>query len=509
MGNHRCKGTMTVFFSILTILFLSLACSMAESVRIQGSRVKAAAVMDMGIFSVFGEYERELLETYDVFGVDTVRGGEFSIGNLESCLDEYMGYNTRTERFSIVTGSSLFPMNNQGSRITKYLLLTDDNGKVFRDQVIQNWKSAFGTEILAEYLETKKKAEDLQKAGESYEEQESTAQEQLEQAEAEEKARKEAAASKNPDAGSPGGIVVVEPERPANPLDVIEKIKNSGILGLVMQNPENVSKKALEADSLPSHRTLEKGNMTWERSENGLLEDGIFQEYLFEHFSCAADGNTEGALDYELEYLLAGKESDESNLKTVVHKLLLLREGANFLYVLSNAQMRQSAEALAAAISGGIPGITVALGAALLAAWAYGESLLDVRILLSGGKVPVVKTAQSFQLTLENLGRLPEILSACNEVKGEGLDYRGYLQMLFLTGKKGNYPMRALDLIESSLKKQTGMESFRVDGCVAGLEAEADWEFEVIFSRIPMAFLGEGLENIHYETKGQLIYEGP
>lgn len=503
MGKHRCQGTMTVFFSILTILFLSLACSMAESVRIQGARVKAAAVLDMGIFSVFGEYERDLLEDYDVFGVDAALEGGFSMGNLEKRLDGYMKYNTKTEKLSIVTGNSLFPMNHEGSQIDQYLLLTDDNGRVFRDQAVQNWKSAFGTEILAEYLETTEQAGKLQEAGEQYEEQEANAEAQLEQAEAAE-AAENASEEENPEE-----IVIVEPERPENPLDVIERIKNSGILGLVMQNPENVSQKTIETSSLPSHRTLEKGTMTWERSESGILEEGIFQEYLMEHFSCATDGEEEGALDYELEYLLAGKGSDQENLKTVVHKLLFLREGVNFLYVFSNTEMRRSAETLAAAISGGAPGITAALGAALLAAWAYGESLLDVRILLAGGKVPVVKNAQSFRLTLENLGKLPEVLEACNEAEGEGLDYRGYLQMLFLTGKKGSYPMRALDLMESSLKKQPGMEGFRVDHCVTGMQAEVHWELGTIFSWVPKAFLGEGLENIYYETTGRFIYECP
>ena len=67
-----------------------------------------------------------------------------------------------------------------------------------------------------------------------------------------------------------------------------------------------------------------------------------------------------------------------------MNKLLLLREGVNFVYILADGEMRHSAELLAAAIAGGAPGVTTALTAALLAAWAYGESLLDVRILLAG-----------------------------------------------------------------------------------------------------------------------------
>ena len=72
---------MTVFFSVLTVLFLALISAMAESVRVQGARAKAASVLDLGIFSVLGEYERDLLEEYEVFGVDASYGGEeFSEG---------------------------------------------------------------------------------------------------------------------------------------------------------------------------------------------------------------------------------------------------------------------------------------------------------------------------------------------------------------------------------------------------------------------------------------------
>ena len=78
MKMYRCKGTITVFLSIVSILFLSLACTLVESARLQGARAKAAAVSDISLFSVFGEYERGLLKNYDVFFLDGGYGsGEF------------------------------------------------------------------------------------------------------------------------------------------------------------------------------------------------------------------------------------------------------------------------------------------------------------------------------------------------------------------------------------------------------------------------------------------------
>ena len=67
---YRSKGTITVFLSLVSVLFLSLFCTMAESVRVQAARFQAAAAFDMGLFSIFGEYDRVLLEEYDLWFLD-------------------------------------------------------------------------------------------------------------------------------------------------------------------------------------------------------------------------------------------------------------------------------------------------------------------------------------------------------------------------------------------------------------------------------------------------------
>lgn len=39
----------------------------------------------------------------------------------------------------------------------------------------------------------------------------------------------------------------------------------------------------------------------------------------------------EKSLDYEVEYLLAGKKSDKENLESVLMKLFLIRMGVNYI----------------------------------------------------------------------------------------------------------------------------------------------------------------------------------
>lgn len=106
----------------------------------------------------------------------------------------------------------------------------------------------------------------------------------------------------------------------------MRKLKKMGILGLVVKDLASVSQKTIEKSELPTGRSLEKGNMEVACKESGLTADAIFQDYLAEHFPCMTseeEKKTEGALEYQLEYILGGKASDMENLKYVVNRCCL------------------------------------------------------------------------------------------------------------------------------------------------------------------------------------------
>ena len=65
--------------------------------------------------------------------------------------------------------------------------------------------------------------------------------------------------------------------------------------------------------------------------------------------------------------------------------------------------------------------------------------------------------------------------------------------------------MRALNLIECNLRKKEGMGHFQIDHCIAGLEAEAEWELSPVFAALPEAFLKTGLGAVNYHTRGSLL----
>lgn len=203
-----------------------------------------------------------------------------------------------------------------------------------------------------------------------------------------------------------------------------------------------------------------------------------------EHFTSAVPEETKagesprpgGALDYELEYVISGKESDAENLEKTAERILLIRLVSNFAYIQTDSAKKAEAAAMAAALCAliAVPAVIEAVTQALLFAWSFGESVVDIRALLKGSKVPLIKDSDSWQLQLSALLQL-----GSEEEQNEGKDtpggmaYEEYLQiLLFLTGTE-SAAMRGLDLIEQHMRTEKGMEWFRIDHCITKMEVKS------------------------------------
>lgn len=137
-------------------------------------------------------------------------------------------------------------------------------------------------------------------------------------------------------------------------------------------------------------------------------------EYIFGMFGCLTteitDENLMGSafgnrplLKGETEYIVFGKDNMVTNVALCVDLIFAIRLIMNSVYVYTNANMRQSALAVATAIAGwtGI-GIPVAQNAILIA-WATAESILDTASLCKGESVPIYKTASTWTLGLQSI----------------------------------------------------------------------------------------------------------
>lgn len=252
-------------------------------------------------------------------------------------------------------------------------------------------------------------------------------------------------------------------QKQVNKAAVVEKQKNFKDVALDVYTPSDrmISNNAIVA-GLPSKGRLSSFSLSnfinkikeiddikdvLKGSKNELLQ----MKYMKNHFQSAVSQSEDddSFFKYELEYILAGKTSDEGNLKSTRNRIIAIREAMNIAYINQNPQMRDLALTIAELISS--PAAAPATQQALIAAWAYAESVNDYRLLVHGKKVPLMKDDDSWAINLKSIitNPNPEYIDTNNE---KGNTYNEYLQaMIFLTNKD-NRLLRMMDLIEINMK---------------------------------------------------------
>lgn len=504
MDRQGLKGSITVFLSLACILFLSLICAAVESARVQGAKAQAANITGMGNFSLLGEFEKDLLEKYEIFSVDCTYGnGSFQIEKVNERLQDYISYNVnpRKDLFSVGCFDP-WKLELEDSSISKYALLTDDKGEPFYQQAVAYMKANAATIAAEKLMEYAKDTEDISNWEKEYEKGLKSSNDQIDQMESEKQQKIETMESE-----AEAGTVTVQPEEPkSNPLKEIAKLRKKSALEIVTWDKE-ISGKEINVRNFPSKNRLQKGNLKVEKKYSGLLNDLIFREYLLAHFPSYLDGKEGKALDYQIEYILGGKNSDRKNLKYVVNRLLLIREGMNYLYCVRTPEISQQTGALAITLTGflGMPVLTEVTSHALMLAWAYGESLIDVRILLDGGKVPVFKDMTTWSLSLENLGRITELLREGAKGSGKGFSYDEYLRVLLNLGSVKSQRMRALDMIQAELQ-QGESASFKAENCIVALKIGAVFRCRPMFAGLPAAVFGASSGDVMIRQESSMAY---
>lgn len=481
------KGSVTVFLALVLSLMLSLVCTSVESVRMAAARTQILGSLDIGLYSLFGQYDKILLKEYDLFLLDgSCGGGELNMAavydNMESYIKPVLKQNS--QKLSIVQGG-----------FTGYRLATDEDGEAFYHQVVKYMCETLGShgiQLLLDKMQNReKKTEEAELSGnkaeagqalESYETEINSAaqksQEAMEQAQnAEQNSNSDAFSSGSEDSGGGQDFSSNADQNVVNPITVIKRIRKMGILELVLPPGRGVSGKEISKKTLVSGRTLQKGMALTENlaKDNAYTSQVLFQQYLMDKLGNFRKPSSKG-LSYQTEYVLEGKDSDLDNLKAVAGKLLIIREGVNFTHLLSEPGKRSQAAALAAAIAATflIPPAVSVIEKALLLCWAFGESILDVRELLDGGRIPLVKSAADWQLSLGNLSNLLDSLDTRRNSVENGMSYEDYLQVMLIAKSKKVKLERGMDMVEVSIRSMQQRDNFRLDSCITAIEASVD-----------------------------------
>lgn len=480
------KGSVTVFFSLFMAVFLVLIQVVFRSVQIAGGRVQAESGVEEGLYSVFAGYDRELFERYHVFFLDGGYGtGKLQPGRMYQVVEEgLMKSCFPGKKTPGIRGENLWECSKKSGAITGYTLAADQRGRAFKIQAADYMKETAGIQGIQLLLEREK----VQSQIVEEQEKEGTLERAKEAQKAYEEAREQAGkqaeeTSDHQESTEENENQVTVPRDFVNPLEVIKQLRTRGILALVLPGDTEISQSSFAGVISLTEGKCQSGMGTLHYGENPdtVWNDLIFREYMMKHLDCYGSKNAnqdeaKERLAYQLEYVIAGKETDRDNLKSVVSRLLAVREAANMVYLMkdpvSQSQIHDMALIICSAI--GLPVLESVVSLALQAAWAFGESVLDLRQLLQGGNVPLVKTKSSWSLSLDHLGEFPQLFQQKQEIHKEGLSYTDYLRILLSTGKSENQVLRTMDVVQQTMRTIEGQQNFQMDLCVSYLQVEME-----------------------------------
>ena len=490
-------GYLTVYMAMTLAVLLSLCMTMIEGARRSAMRMEAELITDTAMRSVFAEYNRELMKQYNIFAIDSSYGTTVSgIDEISGHFRDYMDKNYSADVVMPWLGYrdliGAFPEEASADSIT---YLTDGSGRIFRECAISAIKDDYGLAAAEQLLDWVSSAEltaadSMDVCGDMNREADGV----LNEAESE-RGRRESERSGQQAAYEQACITAEEngeeppeppeltelPEEYSSPVSRVSESAGTGILGLLVDDPDNLSMRELDLNGIISGRMedgcINAGTQDQTAREDGIIEDAVskalFVEYLMRYMGRYGDSNEDDALWYQIEYLIAGKSCDVQNLNSIALRIMTIRAGMDMIYLENDGNKKAEAQVLAAAICTAcmIEWMTPVLTHVILLAWALIEARYDTKTLLAGGKIPLVKDSSSWHCDLDSA--LSGTWNENEEAHSEGLTYRDYLRIfLYFTGTE-ELTIRAMDIIEADIRLSGGNSNFRIDACAVSAEFEA------------------------------------
>ncbi len=474
------KGSITVF-SLLSLLLITAALfALLEGTRLQEMRRFAKLQTETSLESTFANYNGCLWKNYHLLGTD--------LSQMELILED-------SANGRLGNGVSLLQMQPEEIWLNAYTLLTDGGGTVFVKSVSAYMQDNLIYESAKELYNQYEAIKNIMDSNEIDTENIDAALEQIKNMDSPQEERSTRTIDAKPkDSEDTNSEGYGDAE---SVLETAKSWKEKGILELVLEDTSQISKLQQDFSDGLLVRELETGK--YEELLKTDWRDCMFlQQYLLSYMSNYREINSNCALSYELEYLIAQKNSDIENLKVVATKLLAIREAANFLYLVSNPEKGAKAEEMALLFVGtsGNPVLIQVVKIGLLTAWAFAESVLDVRALLAGKKIALLKSEETWTVELEHIGEIAEGFAMAKE-NPKGLSYKYYLGILLLFENEETLGMRAMNLQEATIRKNYQDTNFRMDTLVTQAEVGISYSYKPVF---PFLRVIDAQERWEYEV---------
>lgn len=469
----KLKAYLTVYLTLSLTALLALVMTLLAGIKKNTIRTEEEFALDTAGYSALAEYDRELLEQYDLFFIDTsYGGGKPDIAEIGDHIKQYANKN--------LENTNLFHSRLTLAGIQDAEIATDRNGEVLKEQIIAYEENYFGMEALEKLFG----GEELSEADriewgllKKRDENASELAAQKPPVKTVEKVRYDEESGETETYEEQEEVPIEDPAAHVN------ELRKRGILNLLVEDPAELSGKRVQLEEYVSKRgSLLQGTGGLQEKAEGksLLTESrkkiLLNAYIFQKYGYYGQEKENAVLDYQVEYLLGKKASDTENLKAVAEKVLMLREAANAAYLYGDAAKRAEIAAMAATVSAVTlaPYLQPLLETSILFAWAYIESIQDVKLLLAGEKVPLLKTASDWKTDLESI--LNFTGASAGEKGTRGLTYQQYLWALLLFEKEETLLFSMMDVMEMDIRTTLYHENFRMDGCVSGFRIAAKFE---------------------------------
>ncbi|MBQ4521442.1 MAG: hypothetical protein IJA10_00610 [Lachnospiraceae bacterium] len=456
------EGAITIFSALIFLVLLVFFFALIEGIYINTAKSRMKRSLESGMTSILADYNIPLWERYGILAVDK---------NYGQSSDGY--FNVRLEGFTEdqFLGNGSYGDSEVTTMVTSVKTLTQEELYGLQLQIDEQGKKDKKENMLGMAFETPKSQGDYSDVSKEY-----SAEDQVE------------------------GTI--------DPRESLRELLQNGILNIVVENPEELSNLELDPEKITVNTgSIPKIDIFQEETFPDIMSmdfsniknhTGNAVAYAMEHFGWYGqekEGKT--GLKYEIEYLLEKKESDKANLEAVANDLIGIRYGFNLAYVLGNAELCAQAESIAVALTAeGGPLAIKAAKYGILCSLAYAESVSDVKALLSGGKVPLTKTKETFRLRIENIAE-----DSTGGSYKEGFDYSQYLMMLCVIRWSGGVDYSAIaELMEYNLRLE--YDNFRLENCIYGFSAQAELDLDRKYN----AFEIGGEDLYHLFTYYQVEY---
>lgn len=450
------RAEITVFLSFLLLLMLSFATGLCQVCLLQTEKSTARINADHALYSVFAGYDRALFDRYHLLS---------------------LAGRSNTPDTDIPADMALFDVSGTEHTVSGLQLLTDFSGAPYFEQAIAYISGRYGISAAARLTGMQGTWEEKQLQAEASEE-----------AYRQTKPLPDPPKNPHPTDRNDEMNSVGDETGSETPDDATGKTNshsgNQTDARDTQSNPEAEKKKTelktandllhitglssyifpagaplqdgriTDPSQLLSKKTLAKGYGTFPVKKSSAVDKGLFVSYLNTHFSCLTDqtgADPSDPLHYQLEYILYQKQSDQKNLEAVLWRLLFIRLALNLASLHKDTIRLQEAQAYALATSSLllIPEATDAVKEGLVVAWAIGESIIDLRSLADGHKLPMSKSHEQWHLPLAGIFTLQTSVGTDRGPAGQsGLSYQDYLTGLLFLRAKEKLIKSSLDLID-------------------------------------------------------------